>query len=324
MDGWSLLFKSVKREIEEKSDVFIAFVHWQLLHAGFKCLGIGDDKTLSDLDEESEELPDGWNMNKVAYSLRYKYDKDVFVLIGTVVDDGCMVLNLLNGKSLEVSNTEFVLDRTVVSLTGKLNVLIPNFANVTTRLQNDLIEPVLSTTKKMPETQTSQLIQPDIPSNNLWYPMPPWSPYLPPRPSNEVFSNESYRLYHDWGRTPLLSPFGLPTPTLPLSPLNPQELSPAVPWNYNPPPGLEMNWLNQPGPSGFIANHPVVPPAVSVHQLVSPDVQPAASVHTFIPVFGHRLNRVAPPPEDVPQPQAAPIPAFIPPDVGGHGRRRLP
>lgn len=51
-------------------------------------------KTLSELDEESEEMPTGWNMDKTTYSLRYKYKKHVFVLIGTVVEEG-MIINLL-------------------------------------------------------------------------------------------------------------------------------------------------------------------------------------------------------------------------------------
>ncbi len=51
-------------------------------------------KTLSESDEESELLPDGWNINKTSYALRYKYQNDVFILLGMVVDDA-IVLNLL-------------------------------------------------------------------------------------------------------------------------------------------------------------------------------------------------------------------------------------
>lgn len=187
MDGWTLLFKTVERDIQTKSDVLIAFVHWQLLHAGMKCLGLGDDvrhstkwkvfpqtqlflfllqKTLSHLDEETEILPDGWNMNKDSYSLRYKYDDVVFVFIGTVADDNSIMLNLVvwnsllrilnlcvhvhsksygqfqNGKSLEVSNAAFVLDPTVVSLKGKLSTLMPKFEYVIKRLQHELFDPV--------------------------------------------------------------------------------------------------------------------------------------------------------------------------------------
>lgn len=43
MNGWTLLYKTVERDIETKSDVLIAVVHWQLLRVGMKCIGIGDD-----------------------------------------------------------------------------------------------------------------------------------------------------------------------------------------------------------------------------------------------------------------------------------------
>lgn len=41
--GWDLLYKSAEKDIQTKSDVLITVVHWQLLHAGMKCIGVGDD-----------------------------------------------------------------------------------------------------------------------------------------------------------------------------------------------------------------------------------------------------------------------------------------
>lgn len=43
LDGWALLYKTVERDIQTKSDVLITVVHWQLLRVGMKCIGIGDD-----------------------------------------------------------------------------------------------------------------------------------------------------------------------------------------------------------------------------------------------------------------------------------------
>ncbi|KAG4066956.1 hypothetical protein HA402_007704 [Bradysia odoriphaga] len=162
MDGWTLLYKTVDRAIDSKSDVLVAVVHWQLLRVGMKCIGIGDDKTLSDSDQESELLPDGWNINKVSYALRYKYNNEVFVLLGTVAEDS-IVFNLLNGKSLEVSNASFILDATVASLKGQLSALVPDIEPVISRLQKELFEPVLSPNKKTSETQTARPVQPNVP-----------------------------------------------------------------------------------------------------------------------------------------------------------------
>lgn len=160
MDGWTLLYKTVDTKIETKSDVLVAIVHWRLLRVGMKCIGIGDDKNLSDSDEETELLPEGWNINKFSYALRYKYNKDVFVLLGMVIEDSIM-FNLLNGRSLDVANASFVLDTTVASLKGQLNALVPEIEPVIVRLQKELFDPVLSSNKRTSETQTPQPVQPN-------------------------------------------------------------------------------------------------------------------------------------------------------------------
>lgn len=43
LHGWALLYKTVEKDIQAKSDVLITVVHWQLLRIGMKCIGIGDD-----------------------------------------------------------------------------------------------------------------------------------------------------------------------------------------------------------------------------------------------------------------------------------------
>lgn len=50
LDGWALLYKTVEKDIETKSDILISVVHWQLLRIGMKCIGIGDDVQLFSID----------------------------------------------------------------------------------------------------------------------------------------------------------------------------------------------------------------------------------------------------------------------------------
>lgn len=41
--GWDLTFKTVEKDIKRKSDVIIAFIHWNLTKRGFRSIGIGDE-----------------------------------------------------------------------------------------------------------------------------------------------------------------------------------------------------------------------------------------------------------------------------------------
>lgn len=41
--GWDLTFKTVEKDIKRKSDVLIAFIHWNLTKRGFRSIGIGDE-----------------------------------------------------------------------------------------------------------------------------------------------------------------------------------------------------------------------------------------------------------------------------------------
>lgn len=41
--GWDLTFKTVEKDIKRKSDVLIAFIHWNLARRGFRSIGVGDE-----------------------------------------------------------------------------------------------------------------------------------------------------------------------------------------------------------------------------------------------------------------------------------------
>lgn len=41
--GWDLTFKTVERDVRRKSDVIVAFIHWNLSKRGFRSIGIGDE-----------------------------------------------------------------------------------------------------------------------------------------------------------------------------------------------------------------------------------------------------------------------------------------
>lgn len=41
--GWDLTFKTVEKDIKRKSDIIVAFIHWNLIKRGFRNIGIGDE-----------------------------------------------------------------------------------------------------------------------------------------------------------------------------------------------------------------------------------------------------------------------------------------
>lgn len=41
--GWDLTFKTVEKDVKRKSDILIAFIHWNLTKRGFRSIGIGDE-----------------------------------------------------------------------------------------------------------------------------------------------------------------------------------------------------------------------------------------------------------------------------------------
>lgn len=43
MFGWDLTFRTVEKDVKRKSDVLIAFIHWNLMKRGFRSIGIGDE-----------------------------------------------------------------------------------------------------------------------------------------------------------------------------------------------------------------------------------------------------------------------------------------
>ncbi|XP_055535864.1 proteasome inhibitor PI31 subunit [Wyeomyia smithii] len=161
--GLELLYKTVENSIQTKSDVLIAIVHWYLIRNSFRNVGIGDDKTLSDTEESSELLPDGWNSNPHSYALRYVNNGQLYILHG-IDSEGTMIANLLQVKTLNVSNTTFEIENTVKALKGPATSLIADLPVVLDRVRQQLLVPVFESNKKDSETQTAKekgKIEPD-------------------------------------------------------------------------------------------------------------------------------------------------------------------
>lgn len=168
--GFELLWKTVQTSIQAKSDVLIVITHWYLTKNAFRNIGIGDDKTLTESEEQSELLPDGWNANTNSYALRYVNDGQLYILHG-VNTNGTMIINLVNVKTLKVSNVVFQIEDTVKSLNGSIKVLIPEAASVLDRFRKELLAPVFDSNKKDNESQTNK--EPAKPERDVSRPVNP-------------------------------------------------------------------------------------------------------------------------------------------------------
>lgn len=153
--GLELSFRTVSEAVRRKDDVLVVIIHWFLTKSGFRCIGVGDDKTLSGNENGSELLPSGWS-DSDTYSLRYVYDGDLFILRGVHADD-TIIFNLLHTSDLNVSNLAVNVSDIVANTNGTLERMVPAHISLIERIRKELVEPV---TKKISSEATTQTPQP--------------------------------------------------------------------------------------------------------------------------------------------------------------------
>lgn len=113
--GWDLLYKSVEKDIKTNQDILICLSHLVLVSNGFKCIGLGESKTLDGTENKSEALPDNWNKS---YAIRYVYQGKLYNFKATLLDDGVMI-NLIRIDERSVSLVQLN-TRSVAQKSGKM------------------------------------------------------------------------------------------------------------------------------------------------------------------------------------------------------------
>ncbi|XP_072100426.1 proteasome inhibitor PI31 subunit isoform X2 [Mobula birostris] len=109
MAGLELLYHSVARDLVSSRDALVCFVHWEIIRAGFKCLGTGDQASAD--DKKKELLPMGWNATQELYALRYRSDNDQKeLLLKAVSVDTSLIINVMNCQSEQVVDLTVNLD----------------------------------------------------------------------------------------------------------------------------------------------------------------------------------------------------------------------
>ncbi|WAR17423.1 PSMF1-like protein [Mya arenaria] len=92
--GMELMFNSVKSTLRSPQDGIICVLHWKIISSGFQCIGIGEKAGKNDPEEETEMLPDGWNMTPDLYVLRYRSERGVYVLKKDREDQRVATMNI--------------------------------------------------------------------------------------------------------------------------------------------------------------------------------------------------------------------------------------
>lgn len=116
--GWDLLYKSVEEDVKNNQDILVCLAHLVLVTNGFKCIGLGESKTLDGSESKSESLPKNWNED---YAIRYVYQGKLYNFKATPMDDGVMI-NLVRVDERSVSLVQLN-TRSVAKNSGKKNLL---------------------------------------------------------------------------------------------------------------------------------------------------------------------------------------------------------
>ncbi|XP_045449238.1 proteasome inhibitor PI31 subunit isoform X1 [Melitaea cinxia] len=152
--GWDLTFKTVEKDVKRKSDIIVAFIHWNLIKRGFRNIGIGDERKLSGNEERTELLPTGWN-DKENYTMRYIFEDKLYILHG-LNTDGNLIVNLMRSEDLAVSNIATNIEETVQETSGSIDKMLPNHKDLMHNIKRDLINSITDSLTSSAQTQTME------------------------------------------------------------------------------------------------------------------------------------------------------------------------
>lgn len=197
--GWDLLIKSVESEIKSNEDILVCFAHLVLVSNGFKCIGLGESKTLDGSEPQTETLPQGWSE---IYSIRYVHQGRLYILKATKVDTDLM-LNLIRIDERTTSLVQLN-SSLVASRTGSLAQMLPKHQELAQQLKTDLIDKIVASKNSKDSSSQTPPVPVAVPSPS---PFPHPSPLMvdPPVPRVGPVGVGEIDL-NPFGRNPLAFP----------------------------------------------------------------------------------------------------------------------
>ncbi|XP_023230793.1 proteasome inhibitor PI31 subunit-like [Centruroides sculpturatus] len=108
--GLEICFSTVKDTLRSKTDALVAFIHWEIISGGKKCVGL-DEKWPDTKEQGSELLPANWNQNQEIYTIRYISENSERFLLKIVKSDQFILISVINvsknkasGASIKISD----------------------------------------------------------------------------------------------------------------------------------------------------------------------------------------------------------------------------
>ncbi|CRK99484.1 CLUMA_CG012803, isoform A [Clunio marinus] len=158
--GLDLLLESQKANIKSKNDIVVIILHWMLCKNDLRNVGIGDSKFYNENDRPSELLPEGWNQDSSAYSLRYMLDKNIYLLYANSTSDS-LVVNLIDAKTLQSSSLAFDVNAIVKSTTGRtIDDFVSSSEDLIKRIGDEIVKPIFKKDEKKAKTSEESTSNP--------------------------------------------------------------------------------------------------------------------------------------------------------------------
>jgi hypothetical protein len=113
-----ITLNATKPQLRNEYDAIVAFLHLTLCEAGFRCTGLGEVQSNSNVKID-ETLPNGWNQSQDAYFFQYRHTQSSmnFIVKYLVMSDKLLVHGLAkeDGKlcSLELSVKEYTNEKSL-------------------------------------------------------------------------------------------------------------------------------------------------------------------------------------------------------------------
>ncbi|XP_022101501.1 proteasome inhibitor PI31 subunit-like [Acanthaster planci] len=156
--GLELLYTSVKNQIRSQYDALVCCLHWNMVHSGFKCVGLGEEAS----GQKSELLPSAWNEGTCdVYTLRYQpIEGTDFYLLKVIRMDDTLLVHLLREKDERVSNLSLETSEYVeVDNLGDFNRMFKNIDKLQQEFKSELMDKLKetnSTSRQSPRDTPSQ------------------------------------------------------------------------------------------------------------------------------------------------------------------------
>ncbi|XP_070533721.1 proteasome inhibitor PI31 subunit-like [Ptychodera flava] len=167
MAGLELLYASVSNQISSGNDSIVCYLHWCMIHNGFRCIGSGEEAPKGETrPKKSELLPCGWNSSQDCYTLRYQpNDGDETYLFKAIPLEETLLVHVMRMSDETVATLNVEVDRyTNTQQLGNFESAYQNLEELHDNFKKEIIDDLKNDEKKT-KGEASSLRDERLPSN---------------------------------------------------------------------------------------------------------------------------------------------------------------